>query len=547
MLFYAVLIEGLRDVTIIDVVENDFSSKFYKKLGLSKYMVPYLYSSDLDRAAEDFLERNYPDALEKPMPIDVNELIDNMCLKLYQAPLPNHIFGQSYFDDATVSVYDDDMNGTHEEKIGYGTILVNPYVFFMRNVGCINTTIVHECVHHDRHSLFFELQKILNSDVSYLSCEVVETYGEKGKDVDDALSWMEWQANALTPRIQMPTRTAKPKFEEILTKLHAEYPDEREAVRMQKAIGEIADFYHVSKLLAKIRVIDMGYPAEGTFVYIGGRYCQPYMYRRGALAKNETYLLDEKNAIYLSYVDPWLSTKVREGLFIYAGFAMCINNPKYIKYTEDGVPILTDYALDHMSECCLKFKRRNRVSELYDDSYYKRCFLCRAVEAASFVEADFDSEDIDNQDEESRAREMKLVSEEAKTLERIFAELPGNFSRTLIYHMDRKGVSLEKLAEKSLVSERSITTYRTDLTAKPERNTVLALCIGLKLHPSLTMDMLDKAGYNLFKTYSEDMGYIQQLVFNHHMEDIHRWNEKLIAWGAKTRIPTASAVNKIAS
>ena len=478
------------------------------------------------------------------MPIDVDELAENMCLTVYKAPLPSNIFGQSYFDKATVEVYEKYPFHRKEQEIDYGTILVNPSVFFMRTIGTINTTVVHECVHHDRHALFFELQKLLNEDYDHLSCEVVEHYGEKGKGVDDALSWMEWQANALAPRIQMPTKTAKPKFKQILARLYKENPDERKAVIMQMAVEEIADFYQVSKTLAKIRVMDMGFPAEGTFVYMEGCYFPPYIYDPKALNKDESFVLDEKNRIYLCYFNEKVADHIRSGRFIYANFAVCINDPKYIDYSEVGVPFLTDYALEHMDECCLKFKRKNRVSKEYDDSYYKQCFLCKNVDAEDFVEADFNSEDEDNQDVAERAEEMRKIGAAAKDLADQFDKMPGSFGKTLLFHMERKDITVEELEGASGVSVRSIGTYRNDPTAKPDFYTVIALCIGMKLHPSYTVDMIKKAGYDLFQPYTEEKAYFQDLIFNHHMEDLDSWNRKLAQWGLKTRIPSVKAAEK---
>ena len=541
--FSGILFEGLKNVKIRGVDEYS-RERFNKENRLDRYMVPYLYAEDLDTAAEDFLTRNYPEALEKAMPIDVMKLAEKMRLKVYQAPLPSNIFGQSYFDKATVEVFDKGIFKKREQDIDYGTILVNPHAFFMRNIGSVNTTIVHECVHHDRHALFFELQKLLNGDLNHLSCEVVENYGVKGKGVDDALSWMEWQANALAPRIQMPTKTAKKKFSQILGRLHSEWHDERDAVIMEMAIQEIADFYQVSKTLAKIRVMDMGFPAEGAFVYMDGCYYPPYIYKPGALKKDESFILDEKNEIYLSFFDPKISELVRNGSIVYANFAYCINDEKYVTYSEVGVPILTDYALEHMEECCFKFKRKNRVSQLYDDSYYKQCFLCRDVDADSFVEADFNSEDEDNQDVAKRAEEMRKISKAAKSLADIFEEMPGSFSKTLTYHMKRKDITVEELEGASGVSVRSIGTYRNDPNAKPDFYTVLALCIGMKLHPSLTVNMLEKAGYSLYQPFSEEKAYLQDLVFNHHMEDLDSWNRKLAQWGLKTRLPSVKAAEK---
>ena len=67
-------------------------------------------------------------------------------------------------------MYDDDGNEV-KKVIESGTILINPDVYFMRNIGSVNNTIVHECVHWDRHSKFFELMKILRGDLFSIQCD----------------------------------------------------------------------------------------------------------------------------------------------------------------------------------------------------------------------------------------------------------------------------------------------------------------------------------------------------------------------------------------
>jgi hypothetical protein len=263
------LISGLRKVHIIDVREYS-REKFNKENALSRYLIPYIYSENLDKEAEKFLQKYYPEALENPMPIDMDELLDNMCLTMYYAPLPAHIFGMSYFSETEVEVFDEDMTGTRKETIDVGTILVNPDAYFMRNIGSKNNTIVHECIHHHLHSNFFELQKLLRSGVSAISCETVEEYGDDIDGIDEALHWMEWQANVLAPRILMPLKTTRQKLDEILNRIHIEKPTFRNAEIMQLAIEELSSFFNVSKLAAKLRAIDIGFQqALGTFVYVG--------------------------------------------------------------------------------------------------------------------------------------------------------------------------------------------------------------------------------------------------------------------------------------
>lgn len=163
---------------------------------MTKFLIPYIYAKDLDTHAEKFLSKYYPAALKNPMPLPINEILASMRLKMFLAPLPENVFGRTYFKDASVEIFDnsDDRN-IIKENIKPGTILVNPDNFFMRNIGSVNNTIIHECVHWEKHLKFFELQKILNPNFSSISCAVIENHKKGSSDISEELSWMEWQAN----------------------------------------------------------------------------------------------------------------------------------------------------------------------------------------------------------------------------------------------------------------------------------------------------------------------------------------------------------------
>lgn len=202
----ATLRNGLQQVSI------GYASEYSRELfraedALTKYLVPYIYTKDLDKHAERFLEKYCPRALEEPMPLPIKEIVENMGLTVYHAPLPDGIFGRTYFNDANVEVFTNKTcSETEDRTICPRTILVNPDVVFMRNIGSTNNTVIHECVHWDKHYKFFELQKLLNPDIQAISCAVVEDYKKKSNELEDELSWMEWQANALAPKILIPRK-----------------------------------------------------------------------------------------------------------------------------------------------------------------------------------------------------------------------------------------------------------------------------------------------------------------------------------------------------
>lgn len=525
--------DGLNSISI-EGVDNYSKEKYNKEDALTRYMVPYLYAKDLDTEAEKFLSKYYPAALRKPMPLSMDTLLSNMQLKKAYAPLPDNIFGRTYFSSAKVNLCDPNGSNEREEKITAGTIIINPNIVFIRNIGSENNTVVHECVHWDRHYNFFELQKILNPGVKAISCEVVEEYSSKSEGLEKELKWMEWQANALAPRILVPTRTAKKKLEAILTELRMTYPEQKEAARMELAILQLSRFYGVSTILAKMRAIEMGFDdAEGTSVFVNGRYYPAYSFKRGALKKNQTFIIDERNAIFLFNVNPALREMLQIGQIIYANGMVAINDPKYVTKSEVGTPILTEYALSHVDECCLIFDRTIRVSRSYDDSFYRMCFLCNNIDSSTLIEADYNPEYESNQNVKERAEEIKKSKEAMEEIAQNLALIPSGFGGALTYHMKRRGLTDEELGYRSRISSRMIGEYRRnpEAAAKVSQGRVMALCIGMNLQGFYSEDLLNKAGKPLMMIPEQML--FRQLIYNHSDETLDAWNATLREFGFK--------------
>lgn len=89
----------------------------------------------------------------------------------------------------------------------------------------------------------------------------------------------------------------------------------------------------------------------------------------------------------------------------------------------------------------------------------------------------------------------------------IVGELPGTFGSTLAYHMDKLHLTNEALAGRCLINEDTIRRYRNGSSkSKPTLQTVVALCVGLKLPAPLSFDLVHKAGY-IFAGEHSDIAY----------------------------------------
>ena len=535
--FKGLLENGLHHVTVTDVTTYD-KNTYNRDTSLSQNLVSYLYEEDVERYADDFLKRRCGKARLQPMPLPVEEIAEEMGMQIYYAPLDDNIFGMTYFGEEEVTVYTD-ISGTEEIKIitSPGTMLINPNVYFMYNVGTANNTIIHECVHWDRHRRPFELQKLLEGDCSHISCEIVEKYDGIPEDAS-AFKWMEWQANQLAPRILMPAEMTKKKLNDFLQGRYQANPRERFAVHMEGAINDLSLFFHVSNIAAKLRAIELGYDqAQGVQVYCNGSYLPPFAFIKGTLKKDNTFVIDERNLLFNLMLNPKLGRLYGEGKIVYANCMLCINTPKYIDLNENGRPVLTEYALEHVDECCYVFKRRYSVSDKYSDTFYRRCFLCRDVDSESFIEADYDEEHTSNQSKEEREKELSLITDFIDDMVDVLGDLKGSFGKTLKAHMDRRNVNEEELAFRSHLSVPTISKFINHDEETKKYENVLAVGKALCLHPIYMEDLIQKAGYTLGTDHASIM--VRYLIWEHPDDRVDEWQEKLDEAHVNIKLPKA--------
>ena len=124
-------------------------------------LVPYISHEKSGSVAKEFLKVHYPEALTiqpKGRPavwVDPTVLAKEMGLKIKLQRIREDasVFGQIYFEDADVEMYDKDTKENALIHIEGKTIVVDPQMFLLRNLGSVNNTIVHECVHWDLKKL----------------------------------------------------------------------------------------------------------------------------------------------------------------------------------------------------------------------------------------------------------------------------------------------------------------------------------------------------------------------------------------------------------
>ena len=84
---------------------------------------------------------------------------------------------------------------------------------------------------------------------------------------------------------------------------------------------------------------------------------------------------------------------------------------------------------------------------------------------------------------------------------------PGAFSDTLVQLMKDKKLSVKKLADASLVGEKTIQRLRNDEEYPTSIQTVMGLCYGLKLTVPEAEMLIDKTEFSIKATNPQNNAY----------------------------------------
>ena len=525
--------DGFTNYRIINV-DDEYDHHVNKQRNtLDDNLVPVISTAELESHAEEILRHVYPEALQCPMRVDVEKFAERIELKIVRKHLSRNgtIFGQMIFHPTSVDYYDLDKRGFSTYEAEGGTIFADDEIFFLRNIGSWNNTIIHECVHWLKHRKHIELKRAVGGIVSRISCQVAEVPASTDKKTRTDTEWMEWHSNALAPRILMPRKPFKQKADELIAWHMENNKTDRLSDVIVAVICELQEFFDVSVQSAKIRMIDIGYTeAIGVLEYVDGQYMPSHAFSSGAIGKNQTYTIPMMEGLAEYAANPMFRQLVDTGNFVYIDGHYCINAPQYVIVNEHGILEMTDYALAHMDECCLSFERVTKKNPSYGIKHYTEGILYQSAVSQNVTEYVFkqttgDKKVVDN------AANIRAELDEVKSAANVMSDLPGSFGKSLAKLMEWRKMTVEQLGEEALVDVRMIHRMRADENRTWNIKKVAALCIGLKLPPTMSLPLIEKAGLK-FRPNEEQFTY-QHILTTRYNSTIRDCNELLAEAGYK--------------
>lgn len=513
--------KNLDDFEILNVAKYNGKSRVQNPM--DDALVPVINKNQLEDAAEQFLRKHYKKALLEPMWLNPLELAKNMGLTVRYENITKDgtVFGRSFFCDCQADLYNPVADEMYQEHIPAGTILVDKKTAFLSVLGSVNNTIVHECVHWDKHKKAFALVRLYDNSLSNIGCKVI---GGVAGNRRDSIDWMEWQANALAPRIQMPITMFKKKVEQLISKYRREMKVYDMIDIIEPIIDELVITFGVSRLAAKIRMLDAGYEeAAGAFIYVDNRYVKPHKPSNGSLDRNKTFSISARDAIFESKFNPELAAVLADNEYVFVDSHFVLNTPLYLEMDSFGKQSLTHYARNHMEECCLVFDLKLKTS--VTEHYHTECFLNRDKSSDITFEAHYSDKS------KTAKNQVQMIKDYNADVLSIAKKLPMNFSGSLDALIGWAEMTEEELAEAADMSEKTIQRLRNTEPDNVTIETVMQLCIGMKLPPVLSACLMKASGKSFMMTEQHIM---YQFLLNscYHMS-IFDCNEMLTAQGLK--------------
>lgn len=480
--------KNLDDFEILSV--SKYNGKSRLKNPMDDTLVPIIQYEKLEDVATDFLRDIFPEALRIPMRgqapawVDPTVLANKMELTIKSQRIRKDasVFGQIYFDDTDAEMYDTTADADVPTHIKGKTIVVDPQMYLLRNLGSINNTIVHECVHWHKHRKAFKLEKLFNADASHISCEVL---GEADSRISiKSTQYMERQANQLAPRIQMPKEPFTIKAKEYIAYFMKHTNAKHTVDVMEMVIGALEQDFGVSRQAAKIRLVELGFEeAIGTFNYVDDHYVKPHGFRKGAIKINQTFTLSAQDAAVQRFVNLELREKTANGDYLFVDNHYVYNAPLYVGYGEEGNLELTDYARAHMDECCLVFDMA--ITSKVESTCHTACFLNRESSDVTF-DITFHN-GYQNAPQERQVAMRKKQQAEWLEIRRQMTDDPEQCMELLLKWRNMKYTDLGDLIERNPKTISRIVKGETD----PNLNTAVLICFGMNLPPVISDKLLD--------------------------------------------------------
>ncbi len=333
---------------------------------LSPFLVPYYTNRKMDEIAED-IWRNYDltEALTEPKARNSVRLAEQMGLGILYLPVYEHKEVDSivFFQDSMLLVGADRIE---RDEAGNRVIVKDDHGetrAIPANTIVINTNripkeyaafaIFHECIHYEEHYLAYRLQALASNDIRIVKTKKVVV--RDGEEYKDPVYFMEKQANRGAYGLMIPKTDTLCRIKEQCGKVvhHRNFGQRFETVGLALAAQLKMPHFRI-----RARMIQLGYlEAKGALNYVDRERIPAFAFDLDAWREEEhTFIVTPGNVHTLIENNEAFRKIMHSGKYVYADGHVVRNDPHFV-ITDCGISRMTEFALERVDDCCLRFVR----------------------------------------------------------------------------------------------------------------------------------------------------------------------------------------------
>ena len=178
-----------------------------------------------------------------------------------------------------------------------------------------------------------------------------------------------------------------------------------------------------------------------------------------------------------------------------------LNDPKYIEQNADGVTVLTDYARNHMNECCLVFDVSVKSANC-EASYSSECVLNRDKNSPFELEIKFHN-GYQNSD---AAKQSEYLASVVKENMEMYSKLPNCHVSCLEQVKEWRGMTYDAIANAIPMEERQVRRIFNG-ESNGSIPSLVAICLVLYLPPEISLHIIDKSSLTLSLSNTDHQWY----------------------------------------
>lgn len=461
-----------------EIPEENRDDRDITSVQMNHFFRPILYPGDYKLFAQHILHYYFPEAKEQGIPVDPDAVAKRMGIPVFERRLYGDYKrqGLACYEDCSFEVESNDGKAVIQE-FPARSIIINQNT--VNNPVPRAITIMHECLHFSMDTYYFLLQSMGRENAMALAARTVGSYQYASSEI----VWMEHQTEKMTAAVMMEEDSTIKVIEEQLEKHHGA----RTPNYIRTIISYLASRFHVSQSMARIRMIELGYQeAEGVFAYEDGERVPDHGCSVG-WKQGVTYSVSRKAIVDLFQDSEFLET-VGQGIYIFTEHHFCLDYPKYIRRNRAGEVSLTEYARNHIDECCLGFSAEGHFREYESlDSLAAR----NERESKDYLYP-LSYRITAKPGTEEFVAQVKKFKEYAYNWAMLEQGLPEDFGDAVNYLIDHKGTTQLKIALEMGMNQSDISKMGN--AARIPLSHVVALCLALKMNSRITEKMIAKSG-----------------------------------------------------